>query len=241
MKKFSIQQFAAGELSGWTPLEGAWLLFCCGSVILLSQIMGDSIVGILSAVTGILYTVIAGKGKVSCYLFGIINTLLYGWISFQLRLYGEVMLNWGWYLPMMFAGFFCWKKKTDEQHIVRKTRLTPLGRLTTALLSIAGIAVYAVILHLLNGRSPVLDSTTTVLSVMAMVLTVKRCIEQWVIWTIVNLISIIMWLKVYLESGNSAASLLMWCIALANGIIFFITWSRQLEHKQEETRSCQKI
>jgi nicotinamide mononucleotide transporter len=81
----------------------------------------------------------------------------------------------------------------------------------------------------------VLDSTTTILSVTAMILTVKRCIEQWVIWTIVNIISIIMWLKVYLENGNSAASLLMWCIALANGIIFFITWSRELEPEEQQT------
>ena len=70
-----------------------------------------------------------------------------------------------------------------------------------------------------------------------MILTVKRCIEQWVLWTIVNILAIVMWLQVYLENGNSAASLLMWCMALANGIIFFITWRRELE--PEEREKCQ--
>lgn len=234
MKNFDVRHFFAGELAGWKPLETVWLCFCCLAVIILSLLMGDSWTGVVSAVTGILYTVIAGKGKVSCYLFGIINTLLYGWISFEMRLYGEVMLNWGWYLPMMFAGFICWNRKTGEKRIVRKTALSLQGRVIACVASLAGIAAYAVVLHFLKGRAPVLDSTTTVLSVTAMVMTVKRCIEQWVLWTIVNVISIIMWLRVYLESGNSAASLLMWCIALANGIIFFITWSRELEPEEEE-------
>ena len=230
----SMKKFAAGEFAGWKTPEVVWLAFCCLSTIILSRVMGDDLLGMLSAVTGILYTVIAGKGKVSCYFFGIINTILYGWISWKMRLYGEVMLNWGWYLPMMFTGFFCWNRKQDQKHVVRKTRLTLKGRCIAAFSSVCGIAVYAVTLHAMNGRSPVLDSTTTILSVTAMILTVKRCIEQWFIWTIVNIISIIMWLKVYLESGNSAASLLMWCIALANGIIFFITWSRELEPEEEQ-------
>ena len=229
-----LKNFIKGELAGWKTPEIVWLLFCCISVIFLSHHMGDDLTGIISAVTGILYTIIAGKGKVSCYLFGIVNTLLYGWISFKLRLYGEVMLNWGWYLPMMFTGFFCWNRQTGKQRIVRKTALSFRGRLTAAAASLAGIAAYAYILFLMNGRSPVMDSTTTILSVTAMILTVKRCVEQWLLWTIVNIVSVIMWLRVYLESGNSAASLLMWCIALANGIIFFISWCRELKTAEED-------
>ena len=239
MKMLNIPQFITGELTGWKKPEIIWLVFCCLSVIVLSKIMGDDLTGVVSALTGVLYTVIAGKGKVSCYLFGIINTILYGWISFKLRLYGEVMLNWGLYLPMMFTGFICWNRRRNENQVVRKTHLSLKGRCIAAVLSLAGIGGYAFVLQLLNGRAPVLDSTTTILSVTAMILTVKRCIEQWVIWTIVNIISIIMWLRVYLESGNSAASLLMWCLALANGIIFYITWSRDLE--PEESEKCQTI
>lgn len=236
MKKSDIKNFIAGELSNWKPLEIAWLLFCCLAVILLSRMMKDDLTGILSAVTGVLYTIIAGKGKMSCYLFGIINTVLYGWISFKWQLYGEVMLNWGWYLPMMFVGFFCWRKRQDdEKHAVRKTRLSFKGRCVTLAASLAGIALYAFVLFLMHGRSPVLDSTTTVLSVTAMVLTVKRCVEQWILWTIVNVVSIVMWLQIYLEKGNSAASLLMWCIALANGIIFFISWMKDLDREEEKT------
>ena len=102
-----IKRFIAGEFTGWHIWEVLWLIFCCISVIVLSQIMGDNIIGIISALTGVLYTVIAGKGKMSCYFFGVINTLLYGWISFKLKLYGEVMLNWGWHLVNTFWKNSC--------------------------------------------------------------------------------------------------------------------------------------
>ena len=152
MNVINIKNFIAGEFSGWKKAEVLWLAFCCAAVIILSIQMGDNVTGIISAVTASLYTIIAGKGKVSCYLFGIINTILYGWISYKMRLYGEVMLNWGWYLPMMFVGFFCWNKRKTEKQVIRKTCLSPKGRGITAGASLAGIALYTLILQMLNGR-----------------------------------------------------------------------------------------
>ena len=37
--------------------------------------------------------VCTGKGKLSAYVFGAINTLLYAIISYKAKFYGEVMLN----------------------------------------------------------------------------------------------------------------------------------------------------
>jgi nicotinamide mononucleotide transporter len=53
---------------------------------------------------------------------------------------------------------------------------------------------------------------------------VKRCMEQWLLWILVNGISVGMWLKVYLTGGNSIATLLWWLIMLITGVIFYIKW-----------------
>ncbi|MDD3886381.1 MAG: nicotinamide riboside transporter PnuC [Victivallaceae bacterium] len=227
----ALQHWLKNEMSGWRVWELGWLAFCCISIIALSLLMGDNGVGITAAVTGTLYALFAGKGKIGCYFFGIINTVTYGLISFKATLYGEVMLNWGWYLPMMFVGVICWRRHLDQRQIINKTALSGRGRLIAALLSLIGIAVYANVLARLGDTSPWLDSLTTVLSVTAMVLTVKRCIEQWLLWTVVNAASIYMWYLLYRTGSGSVAGLLMWCIALANGIIFFVQWSK-------EERSC---
>lgn len=217
------------ELSGWTALEVSWMVFCVAAVLGISLWLKDSAIGIIAAITGIMYTLIAGKGKCSCYLFGIVNTIGYGLVSYHAKLLGETMLNWGYYLPMMFIGLIFWSKRLDEKAEIVKTALTWKGRAITAALSILGIALYAIVLAKLQDPQPILDSTTTILSITAMVLTVKRCIEQWLLWTIVNATSIILWLKAYLDGYGSIATLLYWCVALANGIIFFIKWRKEIK------------
>ena len=227
MDKF--KKWIVGECSGWKTAEVIWFTFCVTASVISSLILNDKIIGITAAVTGIFYTLLAGKGKISCYLFGIVNSLFYGWLSFEQKLYGEVMLNWGWYFPMMFAGLFFWGKNLGEKQIIRKRELNIREKIICYILTLIGIAVYAVILHKMKDPQPIVDSATTVLSVTAMVLTVKRCADQWILWTIVNILSVWMWFRVFQISGESFAMLAMWLVALANGIIFYIQWYKDIK------------
>jgi nicotinamide mononucleotide transporter len=131
---------------------------------------------------------------------------------------------------MMFAGLFFWKRnlKEDVQEIV-KTRLTGRARLIYGLITAAAVAAGAGILALLHDPMPVVDSITTVLSVAAMILTVKRCSEQWFLWTVVNVVSIYMWYRVYQTGEGSAAVLMMWILSLINGIMFYCLWQREIK------------
>ena len=169
----------------------------------------------------------------SRYFFGIFNSASYGYIAFSQKLYGDAMLNIFWYLPMMIVGIACWKKRMDETDCVIKNRLDRRGRLILLAACAAGIAVYALILRRLGGAQPLADSSTTVLSVAAMILTVKRCVEQWLLWIAVNAISVWMWLQVYLSNGNSIAILLWWLIMLVTGVIFFIRWTREMKREKK--------
>lgn len=225
-----LKNFFRNELSGWKKWEIAWMTFCTVSIVVLSLIMKDNWLGIISALTGTWYALWAGKGKMSCYFFGIVNSFGYGLISYKYQLFGEVMLNWGYYFPMMFVGLFFWKKHLDTKQEIYKTRLDLKGRFILAVCSIVGIIFYAALLKVIGGRAPGLDSLTTVLSIAAMIMTVKRCVEQWFLWTVVNVASIIMWLRVFMQEGGAVASLLMWCIALANGIIFYVQWSKEVKN-----------
>ena len=45
--------------------------------------------------------------------FGIINCILYSIISYQQTLYGEMLLNICYYLPLQFIGFAIWKKNMN--------------------------------------------------------------------------------------------------------------------------------
>ncbi len=195
----------------------------------------SDLTGLLCAVTGICYTLLAGKGTVSCYIFGIVNTSLYGWIAWESAIYGTMLLNWIYYLPMQFAGLLCWLKHTDSASGVVKKRRLPLPRLVqTILLTAAGWIAFALILRTFKGSAPWLDSAATVISISAMILSVLRCFEQWIAWTLVNLINIYLWLGLYRAGTGSFPALLMWCAFLVCGIVFAVQWLKETENGEEK-------
>lgn len=224
-----LKNFIQNELSGWKKAELIWMAFCSLAILGLSLNMQDTPLGIIAALTGTWYTLWAGKGKISCYFFGIINSICYGLISYQYRFFGEVMLNLGYYLPMMFVGIFCWKNHLSDHGVIKKTSLSLKGKAVLLLSTLMAIILYGLLLKCLNGRTPYLDSLTTILSIAAMIMTVKRCSEQWLLWIIVNTASIIMWLNVFLQNGSAISSLLMWIISLANGFIFYFQWAKEVK------------
>ena len=224
--KRTWSEFLRGELRNWRVAELGFMGFSLAAILVITWMTGgDSIVGILSAGTGIMYTLLAGKGKRSCYLFGIVNSFLYGLISMQNRIYGDMLLNWLYYLPMQFVGIWLWKKNyNEEKGEVSKKVLKLSERIIFLLLVLFAWGIAALLLERFNARVPWLDSATTVLSVAAMFLTVLRRFEQWICWTLVNGISIYIWYKVYETSGNSLATLLMWIIFLICGLVFGWQW-----------------
>ena len=88
-----ILSLVSREFSGWRLWEAVYILFCTVAITVISVVLGGDVLGIASAITGTLYTMLAGKGKISCYFFGIFNSAAYGYIAFTQRLYGDAMLK----------------------------------------------------------------------------------------------------------------------------------------------------
>lgn len=225
-----IKEFVKYELSGWKKGEIAGLSIVFLIIFINAFIVKDSIIAVISAVCGILYTTIAGKGKVSCYIFGLCGTSCYSWLSFENALWGNLLLYMGYYLPMQVWGLFEWsrhlKRSTRE---IEKTHLALKERLKLALLALAAISVAVAILRYFNDSNPLFDGITTVLSVFGMYLTVRRCIEQWVIWMVVNGLSALMWLNLVLHGAKTYSTFIMWCVYFVLAFYFYFCWRREME------------
>lgn len=109
-----LKKYLKSELSGWKPLEILWLSAASAIILILSLYWQDNITGILAALTGVWCVILTGKGKRSSFLFGTVNVLLYAYIAYGARYYGEVMLNLLYYFPMNFVGWFVWKKYMND-------------------------------------------------------------------------------------------------------------------------------
>lgn len=225
-----MKEFIKNELYGWTKGEVIWLLFTCTVITALSIYWQDSLMGIISAVTGIAYVIFAGKGKLSAYFFGLINCTLYAIISFEARLYGETMLNAIYYLPMQFVGFFIWSKNMNpETHEVTKRHMKATWRIGLVIVIALATYLYGLFLNYLDDMMPFVDSFTTVASVVAMIVSIGMFSEQWWIWLGVNSISVYMWWCNYSSGSDNIATLLMWLVYLISGIMMLVKWEKEIK------------
>ena len=142
------------------------------------------------------------------------------------------MLNMLYYLPMNFVGWFAWKKHMNEDTgEVVKTKLSLKGSTLIYGLTAAAIVLYGLVLKAMGGNLPFIDSMSTVVSVTAQILSIKRLREQWVLWIVVDAVTVIMWAVNFARGGETIATLAMWSVYLINAIIMFVKWDR--EAKQE--------
>lgn len=228
-----MKNFIKNELSGWKKWEVSWLVIACAIITGLSVYWQDTLIGIISSTTGVACVVCTGKGKLSAYLFGLVNSVLYAIISFNAHLYGETMLNAIYYVPMQFVGFYVWNKHMNsETKEVEKRHMDMKGRLLLLIVMIAATYVYGLFLRSIGDAMPFVDSFTTVSSVIAMIISVKMFAEQWWIWVAVDVFSVYMWWCNFKTGGDNMATLLMWTVYLGNAIIMLAKWEKESHSKE---------
>lgn len=224
-----MQKFLKNELTGWKLWEISWLAIACAIITGLSIYWGDNLMGIISATTGVACVICTGKGKLSAYIFGLINCVLYAIISYKATLYGETMLNAIYYVPMQFYGFYVWSKNmNNETQEVTKRHMSNKIRVISLLAMIVGTVAYGFVLKALGDVMPFVDAFTTVSSVVAMVVSVRMFAEQWWIWVAVDIFSVYMWYTAYINGNDNMATLLMWIVYLGNAVIMLIKWEKEV-------------
>ncbi|WP_022766428.1 nicotinamide riboside transporter PnuC [Butyrivibrio sp. XPD2006] len=223
-----LKKFLKSEFTGWKPFDVIWLVLATAVILGLSLYWKDTWISLGAAVTGVICVILTGKGKRSSFIFGVVNTVLYAIVAMEARYYGEVMLNLIYYLPLNFVGFVAWKKHmNDESGEVIKERLNLKQSAVIYAITAIAIVIYGYILKRLGGNLPYIDSMSTVISVVAQILCLKRLMEQWVLWIVVDVVTVIMWAINFINGGESIATLAMWSIYLINAFIMFFHWYRE--------------
>jgi len=227
-----MKELIKNEFKGWKKIEVFWLLLASIIITGLSIYWRDTLMGIISATTGVICVICTGKGKLSAYFFGLINCVLYAIISYKARLYGETMLNLVYYVPMQFIGFYVWNKNMNNStYEVNKIHMTNKVRIKWLIIMILSTILYGYILKYLGDAMPFVDSFTTMSSVIAMIVSVKMYSEQWWIWILVDVFSVYMWWTNFSIGSENFATLLMWMVYLLNAIIMCIKWEKEVRKK----------
>lgn len=225
-----IVEFVNKELIGWKKREIIFLYLVLFFILISSHLVKDTPIAVMSAICGIMYTIIAGKGKISCYFFGLAGSWCYVWLSLSNALWGNMLLYLCYYIPMQILGIFRWKKHlhNDTNEIIR-IKLNTKQRIILLLIGFVGSIFTSGILYFCHDKSPVADGITTFLSILGMYLTVRRAIEQWIVWFIVNGISVLMWLNLFMHGAKTLATVIMWGVYFVLAIYFYFDWRKSFK------------
>lgn len=207
-------------------------------------------VGSTASVAGVVCVVLVAKGSIWNYMFGVVNVSLYAFISWKAALYGDAALNALYYFPMQFLGWWQWRRRgaavsRDESSSagkdirVKARRMTVLQRIALMAVCLVSVVACGFLLRYFGDPQPFKDSATTVLSIIAQALMAMAFMEQWALWIVTNVISIIMWC-ICMARGDAHAGVMviMWIFYLLNSVNGFRVWfklSRTSASDRQET------
>lgn len=177
--------------------------------------------------SGVLCVVLAAKGNIWTYAFGMYNTFGYAYLAYTNGLYGETGLNLFFFVPMNVVGYVLWKPKLEGGYVQMRAML-PRQILLTAVASLLGILGLGYGLSLIAGQNnPYIDAITDVLSIFATFLMVYRFREQWLLYILLNVFTVLLWcIRTAQGSPEGPLMIVMWTAFLINAGYGYYNWTR---------------
>lgn len=210
--------------TGYSLLEKCFMIGMILLQIIVFAIVPDSVIGIISGISGVISVVLCAKGKISFYYIGFIQTISYLILAWQNMFYGEVIENL-FYLVTMIMGIFMWKKhmltNDDGTKQVEAKAFTIWQWVGAIIVSIIGTIGMGYVLNLIGSAQPYTDAATNIFAIFGQILMIKRYKEQWIWWIAVDIFCIKMWFV----AGNWSM-VAMYIAWTANCIYGWYTWSQ---------------
>ena len=194
-----------------------------------------TILSSVGALMGVISVVLSANGNILTFVFGLVDVLIYSYTLLDQNVPMTLGLHVLYFLPMEFIGFFGWRKRgATAKKAVQARRLTPKGWLNViALFIMVYGAVLAVAWLIARYQGNIVwakmsfDTAVTTANIVALVLMAKAYMDQWYLWLLVNITSIILWIIV-LSSGEGSeytvVQLIKYSFYLLNGLNAIRIW-----------------
>ncbi|MGM0572219.1 MAG: nicotinamide riboside transporter PnuC [Bacteroidota bacterium] len=161
------------------------------------NMMATTLLELIAVTFGIMSVWFARSANLLVYPTGIVSTVIYVYICFQIQLYADMGINL-FYTGMSIYGWYIWTRKDDQQ------RVRPI-RWNTKKEQAIGLAMVPVLFFIIyiliyifkqddplymNSYIPYIDSFTTSIFLIGMWYMARKKIENWIYWIAGNIISV---------------------------------------------------
>ena len=149
----------------------------------------------LAVFAGIASVWLSKKEHILLYPVGLINTIIYVWLSLQADLLGEASVNL-YYTIVSIYGWIIWSQKDrQQQRIVRIRHSNRKEKITQLIFFLACFIILWVTLRALRqnfapGAIPWADAFASATAFTGMWLMARKKVESWIWWMLTNIASI---------------------------------------------------
>jgi nicotinamide mononucleotide transporter len=210
----------------YSKLDIGWLVFLVVVGGAFSLKLSSTPFDLSVFMSGILCVGLIAIGRREGYLIGLYNSLSYAVLAYENCLFGEVYLNLLFFVPTGVIGYIMWHGHSTESNTVAMRRLPWKQRAIIAAVCVAGTVGLGLVLGLNpKQNTPFIDASTNVLSVVATFLMMWRYQEQWFLYIVLNVVTIVMWFLRFMNHGAAGdLMILMWSLFLLNAVFGCWRW-----------------
>lgn len=186
----------------------------------------------IAVFAGIISVWYSRKEHILVYPIGLINTIIYIWLSFKAHLLGEASVNL-YYSVMNIYGWIVWSKKDLQQKTVLSIQFSDQHwwRLQLLFFGFFYITIFFALQYLkqsfASGAIPWVDAFASATAFTGMWLMTRKKVESWFWWMATNIVSI----PLYFSKGYVFTSI-YYLILLGMAVWGWIEWKQRATSSQ---------
>ena len=179
---------------------------------------------IVGTLLGLLYLWLEYKANIWVWIVGAIMPMVHGMLYLQSGIYADAAMQL-YYVAAGIYGLFVWlrgekrsEKRVDIQHTPKQWIFS-----LVAVYVVLHISLYFLLTEFTDSRVPLFDSMSTALSIVAMWMLSRKLVEQWLVWLVVDMISVGLYL--YKDIPITAMLYMLYCALAVAG---YMRWRKQV-------------
>lgn len=181
---------------------------------------------LLGFIFGLLYIILSIKQNIWCWPVGFITSALYIYVFFVSKFYADMGLQ-VYYLLVSIYGWYYWmfgaRSKRQDDLKISKTKLKLGIYLTIVTILLFGVISF-ILVNYTDSELPYWDSFTTAASFVATWMLAKKIIEHWIIWVVVDFVS----LGLYIYKGLYP-TVILFAVYTILAILGYLQWKKELK------------
>ncbi len=211
-----------------------WMLWLCSllsvTVVHLLVQKSDGLT-LIATWVGITSLIFAAKGNVWAQILAIVFSILYGTLSWQVRYYGEMIIQLGMTMPMAICATVSWlRNPSPNGKEVAIQRLTARHIAVLVPMMLVITAVSHIILKNFATPNLMWSTVSIAISFLALYLTVLRSSLYALAYAANDIVLMVLWTLASLQNPAYIPMVVNFAIFLINDLYGFTRW-----HQREQT------